>query len=308
MDRQSHSARSKRDVQRALLRWHDVHGMHAPWRESRDPYHALVAAVMAQQTQMSRVLPSYERFLAAFPTLDTLGAASRADVIRVWVGMGYNQRAVRLHESARTIAARGWPRTASELAQIGGIGPFTAAIVASFAFGEPAACVDTNVRRVLGRITGDDRIARRALQALADDWLVRDDTARWNQALMDYGASVCTARPRCDACIISRWCASRERYGAPTARVAEGLAAYQAAKREPARPKFEETSRYARGRIIDALRALPPGRAITVERLRASISNGSGPIDAAIFAGYVDALEAVGLLARRRGNRVSLPD
>jgi A/G-specific adenine glycosylase len=309
MDWQAHSPRSKRAVQRALLRWHEANGMHAPWRDSRDPYQALVAAVMAQQTQMSRVLPSYERFIAAFPTLDALASASRADVIRVWAGMGYNQRAVRLHEAARTIVARGWPRAASQLARIDGIGPFTAAIVASFAFGEPAACVDTNVRRVLGRITGDETAAPRAWQAIADGWLAQDDPARWNQALMDYGASVCAARPRCEACVISRWCASRERYAAPTTLVAEERSDYRVARpRGPARPRFEETARYARGRIIDALRALPPGDAIAVEALRRSIGNGSGPIEASIFSGYIDALEAAGLLARRGRGRVALPD
>ena len=93
-------------VQRALLDWHRRHGMRAPWRDSGDPYHALVAAVMAQQTQMSRVMPSYDRFITAFPTLEALAAASPADVIRVWAGMGYNQRAVRLHQFGRGAAIR----------------------------------------------------------------------------------------------------------------------------------------------------------------------------------------------------------
>src|SRR5581483_3500503 len=132
-----------RRVQRTLLRWHEHNGLRAPWRESRDPYQALVAAMMAQQTQMSRVLASYERFLAAFPTLEALASATVGDVIRVWRGMGYNARATRLHRAAQRIAAEGWPRRAEELSLVPGIGPFTAAIVASFAFGEQAACVDT---------------------------------------------------------------------------------------------------------------------------------------------------------------------
>ena len=298
-------------VQDALLAWHHDHGMHAPWRESADPYQALVAAVMAQQTQMSRVVPAYERFVAAFPTIESLAAASRGDVIRVWVGMGYNQRAVRLHNAARAIAASGWPRDAASLAEIDGIGPFTAAIIASFAFAAPAACVDTNVRRVLGRIIGDEAINGRRLQALADSWLVTDQPARWNQALMDYGARVCTSRPKCDECVVARWCASRERYvTAPLSLVAEERVVYEARPRRVKKPhpRFEDTARYARGRIVDALRALAPGESVSVGELRTTIVNGSGPIDASVFDGYIDALERAGLLSRRSRNTVSLPE
>ena len=183
--------------------------MHAPWRESGDPYEVLVAAVMAQQTQMSRVMPSYERFVAAFPTVESLAEASAGDVIRVWAGMGYNQRAIRLHRAARTIVDGGWPHDAASLAQIDGIGPFTAAIIASFAFSQPAACVDTNVRRVLGRLVGDETVDGKRLQSLADGMLAVREPARWNQAVMDYGARVCTVRPKCGECVVARWCPSR---------------------------------------------------------------------------------------------------
>lgn len=266
-------------VQRALLAWHDAHAMPAPWRAAADPYACLVAAMMAQQTQMSRVIPSYERFTAAFPTLDALAAASAGDVIRVWVGMGYNQRAIRLHRAARTIVRDGWPRDAASLALIPGIGPFTAAIVASFAFGEPAACVDTNVRRVLGRLAGDETIDGSALQRLADASLARLHPARWNQALMDYGATVCTSRPKCGECVVARNCASRARYAAPPAlMVAEERAPYDARpKRKSKAPEtpFEGSTRYYRGRIIDVLRDLPRGATVRIEDLPARIANGA---------------------------------
>jgi len=155
--------------------------MRAPWRESGDPYRVLVAAVMAQQTQMSRVIACYARFIGAFPTVESLARASRAEVIRAWAGMGYNQRAVRLHEAARAVVAGGWPRDADALARIPGIGPFTAAIIASFAFGRPAACVDTNVRRVLGRLAGDEAMSPAAMQRLADAALARRAPARWRK-------------------------------------------------------------------------------------------------------------------------------
>ena len=296
-----------RKVQTALLAWHAQNALRAPWRESGDPYEALVAAVMAQQTQMSRVMPSYERFVAAFPTIDALAAASRGDVIRVWAGMGYNQRAVRLHNAALQIAKHGWPHDAESLEQIDGIGPFTAAIIASFAFGQPAACVDTNVRRVLGRLAGDDTIDGRRLQDLADASIAVEHPARWNQAVMDYGARVCTVRPKCGECVVATWCASRERYAAASlAKVAEPRAAYTVQRKKP-EPRFEESARYFRGRIIDALRELPPGATMRIADLPTRVVNGATPPSPDQIAEYVAALERHGLLVVR-GKRVSLPD
>ena len=304
------------EIQRALLAWHREHGMHAPWRESGDPYLTLVAAVMAQQTQISRVMPSYERFVAAFPTVEMLAAASTGDVIRVWAGMGYNSRAVRLRRAACTVVEHGWPRDAASLARIDGIGPFTAAIIASFAFGEPAACVDTNVRRVLGRISGDEGIDGKPLQLLADEMLAADEPARWNQAVMDYGARVCTIRPRCADCVVSRWCASRDRYlaPAPLLRIAEEHSAYDAAASpagRPSKPKretpFAGSARYYRGRIIDALRSLPPGEALPLAALPALLANGVAAPPAEEIDALVEALERAGLLVAR-DRAISLPD
>lgn len=295
-------------VRRALLDWHRRHGLRAPWRESGDPYHALVAAVMAQQTQMSRVMPSYERFIATFPTVDALASASPAEVIRAWAGMGYNQRAVRLHRAARQIAASGWPREADELARIDGIGPFTAAIISSFAFGEPAACVDTNVRRVLGRLAGDESIDGRPLQLLADAAMSRRAPARWNQALMDYGARVCTTRPRCGECVVAEWCPSRSRYAEPATRVADERSTY-AARRAPKPPQtpFEDSPRYYRGRIIDVLRDLPPGETVRIDDLPRLIANGRAAPSPAATRELLHALERAGLAIVRDG-AASLPE
>ncbi|MBF6599985.1 MAG: A/G-specific adenine glycosylase [Dehalococcoidia bacterium] len=269
------------EVQRALLAWHRRHGMGAPWRTSRDPYHALVAAVMAQQTQMARVLPAYERFLAAFPTAEALAGATTADVIRAWSGMGYNQRALRLRAAARIVVVDGWPREMEALSTIDGIGPFTAAVVASFAFGRPAACIDTNVRRVLGRLAGEERITPAALRRLAGEALVVRKPARWNQALMDYGARICTPRPKCDACVVAEWCASRasktrgtkDELPSDGRRVAEERATYEidtTPKRMQQRrrvPADDAARRYYRGRTIDLLRGLAPGGCIDVDAL-----------------------------------------
>lgn len=314
------------DIQRELLAWHREDGLRAPWRESGDPYEVLVAAVMAQQTQMSRVMPSFERFIAAFPSVESLAAVSLGEVIRVWAGMGYNQRAVRLHRAARTIVADGWPHDAASLARIDGIGPFTAAIIASFAFGEAAACVDTNVRRVLGRLAGDEGIDGKRLQALADGVLTADEPARWNQAVMDYGARVCVPRPKCGECVIARWCPSRERDAAaavprtarriavgaqpaaPAHRVADERVAYGATPRaRKPQPKFKGSSRYYRGRIVDALRGLAPGASLAVARLPGLIANGDPALSVDEVRELVAALEQHGLVMVARG-RVALPD
>jgi A/G-specific adenine glycosylase len=300
-----HRIKSLPAVQRALLDWHAEHALQAPWRMSGDPYECLVAAVMAQQTQMSRVMPAYERFIAAYPTIESLAASSLADVIRVWAGMGYNQRAVRLHSAAHQIAESGWPHDAAALAGIPGIGPFTAAIIASFAFGEPAACVDTNVRRVLGRLAGDEDLSARDLQLLADASMPRDAPAPWNQTVMDYGARVCTPRPKCGECVVRRWCASRASFASPPLRrVAEQRLAYRNTQK-PAKQPYTQSDRYYRGRIIDLLRALPPGATLAQRRLPALLD--APHLTSANVSALVDALIAHGLIVRRQG-RITLPD
>ena len=292
-------------VQRALLDWHDAHRMHAPWRDSGDPYQCLVAAVMAQQTQMSRVMSLYARFTQAFPTVEALAAASPGEVIRAWQGMGYNQRAVRLHRAAREIVAGGWPRDAAALAKISGIGPFTAAIIASFAFGEPAACVDTNVQRVLGRLAGEPSIGGARLQRLADASMAAEHPARWNQALMDYGAAICGVRPKCGECVVRRWCASRSMFEAPAGVVAEERPLYRRAKATKTE-RFEASRRYLRGRIVDALRASPPGAWVTAGSIARAIRNEHVAPTAEDVRAMLSELERQGL-AETSGGRARLP-
>jgi A/G-specific adenine glycosylase len=175
-------------VEEALFAWYSQNKRDLPWRRTRDPYAVLVSEVMLQQTQAARVVPRFERWLERWPTAAALADASRADVIREWQGLGYNRRAVALHEAARQIAAEGWP---ADLTDLPGVGPYTAAAVRNFAWGEPVLPVDTNVRRVRER-TGF------AFSPAA------------GQALMDLGARVCLARiPRCDECPLAGDCPSR---------------------------------------------------------------------------------------------------
>ena len=171
-----------------LLAWHRTSARDLPWRRSRDPYAILVSEVMLQQTQVERVVPRYLGWLERWPTVDALAAATAADVIRAWQGLGYNRRAVNLHRAAQSVARDGWP---ADLTTLPGVGRYTAAAVRCFALGDDVLPVDVNVERVLRR-TGHRFSAASA------------------QALMDLGATVCLARiPRCDHCPLASECPSR---------------------------------------------------------------------------------------------------
>jgi A/G-specific adenine glycosylase len=179
-----------RPMESLLLAWYSENGRDLPWRRTRDPYAILVSEVMSQQTQVERVVSRWRRWLDRWPTVEALAAASPADVIREWQGLGYNRRALNLHRAAQEIAARGWP---ADLTELPGVGRYTADAVGRFAFGQPVLPVDVNVRRVAGR-TGVSFSPAAA------------------QALMDLGATVCLARvPRCGACPLAGECPSRGR-------------------------------------------------------------------------------------------------
>jgi A/G-specific adenine glycosylase len=227
----------------ALLEWYARERRALPWRRTTDPYAILVSEVMLQQTQVARVVPRYLEWLGRWPDVASLSAASRSEVLAAWVGLGYNRRAIALHRAARVVARDGWP---ADLTTLPGVGPYTAAAVASFAFGAEVAAVDTNVRRAASRL------GRGSPEAL----LARERAAEWNQAAMELGATVCTARaPRCGACPVAAWCSSAG---------SESLSA-----RSPRRARtgrFEDSNRWVRGRIVAALAAgeglpdVPPER------------------------------------------------
>lgn len=241
-----------RRLQRALLEWYGQHGSDFPWRDSRDPYAALVAGVCSQQTQMSRVLPLWERWMAAFPALEDAASAGRAEVLRAWDGAGYPRRAVALRDAARICAEEHGgelPRDPEALLALPGVGPFTAAIVRCFGWGDAAVAIDTNVVRVLGRLLhGDLQPAKEtpaaAIIETATRLLPRNDVVRWNPALMDYGAKVCLPRPRCEACVVAELCAARPRFERG-----------ETATPVRAQARFDGSDRQWRGRILRALRA-----------------------------------------------------
>jgi len=208
------AAPARRAFRRRLLTWYRRHGRDLPWRRTRNPYRVLVSEVMLQQTQVSRVIPKYREWLRRYPSLEALAAAPAGEVREAWYPLGYNIRPLRLRTIARTVVRRHGgrlPRSRDGLLALEGIGAYTAGAVLSFAFGQDTAILDTNVRRVLRRVwVGEDRPVRdRALWDLAERLLPRGRTYDFNQALMDLGATVCTARrPRCGACPLSRMCAS----------------------------------------------------------------------------------------------------
>jgi len=207
---------------RALLRWFRAHARDLPWRATRDPYHVLVSEFMLQQTQVSRVMDYYDRFLARFDTVERLARARPAAVRDAWEGLGYYRRAENLHRLARTVVreyAGRIPADPEILRTLPGVGRFTAGAVATFAYERRAAAVDTNVARVLVRVFRNGRRLReREVWLLAERVLPRDRRVAWefNQAMMDLGATICVARsPRCDGCPVRSACsyAARRRGG-----------------------------------------------------------------------------------------------
>jgi A/G-specific adenine glycosylase len=214
----------------ALLAWYAENARDLPWRHTHDPYAILVSEVMLQQTQVARVVPRYLAWLERWPTVATLAAATPAEVITAWSGLGYNRRAVLLHRCAGEVAVRGaFPREPRELERLAGVGPYTAAAIACFAFGAQIAAPDTNARRVLGRACGATEVAPPPGRAY-----------EWNQALFDLGREVCIARtPRCGVCPLAPECPSRGMTFAPLRR----------------QSRFEGSFRQRRARLLRAIAA-----------------------------------------------------
>ncbi len=200
-------------VRRALLAWYDAHGRELPWRRTSDPYCVWVSEVMLQQTRVAAVVDYYQRFLARFPTIHALAAASEADVLARWSGLGYYRRARMLHAAAKFVVDEFGgkvPNTEVSLRKLPGIGRYTAAAIASIAFGEATAVVDGNVERVLSRIQGAVPASGEIYWQTANVWLSRKRPGDWNQAMMELGATVCLpGEPKCLVCPVRRWCATQ---------------------------------------------------------------------------------------------------
>ena len=209
----------------ALLAWYGVHRRELPWRATRDPYCIWVSEVMLQQTRVAAVLEHYRRFLEAFPTVSALAAASEAEVLAQWSGLGYYRRARMMHRAAQVIVREHGgrlPASAAALRALPGFGAYTAAAVASIAFGEPTAAVDGNVERVLARVAGwsaaEPGFAVR-VRALAGELADPERPGDYNQAIMELGATVCLPRaPLCLQCVWQPWCQTRGEHTMPARR------------------------------------------------------------------------------------------
>ena len=248
-------------LQAALLRWFDENRRDLPWRHTCDPYAILVSEVMLQQIQVVRAIPFYLAFLDRFPTLDALATAPLADAIRVWGDLGRYRRVVNLHRTARLIVAEHHgvvPREVDVLRQLPGIGPYTAGAVACFAYEDPVAFLDTNMRRVLrrfllGAVVEKSAAVDKHVHRLAEAAVPTDRAWAWNQGLMEFGALHCTARrPRCDSCPVQASCSAFSDIGLEALtrrpRSADGSPPY----------RYEESNRYYRGRVLARLRDHSP--------------------------------------------------
>ncbi len=233
-------------VRTALLDWYEADHRSFPWRETTDPYAILVSEVMSQQTQLSRVVEAWHDFLDRWPDVESLSAAERGDVVAFWSdhSLGYNNRATYLHEAANRVVEEfdgQFPESPAELQELQGVGPYTANAVASFAFDNGDAVVDTNVKRVLYRafdVPDDDDAFERAASAL----MPAGESRAWNNAVMELGGVACEKTPSCDAagCPWREWCRAYETgdFTAPDV---------------PTQPEFEGSRRQMRGRVVRTL-------------------------------------------------------
>ena len=296
----------------SLLAWFAHHGRSTlPWRRNREPYAIVVSEFMLQQTQVERVIPAFESFLERFPGFGALARGSRADVLRAWKGLGYNGRAIRLHELGRVVAGRSngaLPRDVASLRALPGIGAYTAAAVAAFAFDEDVIAVDTNVKRIVHRyrfgVEWPPKATGTELAAEARRWLPPGSAYAFNSALMDLGATICTARtPRCLVCPLRRSCAA-----APleASRIAALAQAHRGRRSPQESVAFVRSTRYLRGRVIDRLRALAPEERISLLDLESELSAAIEPHGSETFRRIVADLAREGALEETTGT-VCLP-
>jgi len=263
------------EFRRRVFDWYELHRRALPWRDVTDPYAVLVSEVMLQQTGVDRVILIYKEFLERFPTFGALADAPRREVLRAWAGLGYNRRAVHLHECAQVIVREHeghLPDDAAMLRRLPGIGPYTTAAILSFAFHRDVPTVDTNIRRVLGRITFGHPVGDRELAAVATRLVPAGRSSDWNQALMDFGSLQCVSvNPRCLICPLLDLCATvaqtDDTSAPPARRIAERAEQYLGSRR------------FYRGRIVACLRDLPAGASISPEELLRTVKPDATPAE-----------------------------
>jgi A/G-specific adenine glycosylase len=269
-----------------------------PWRSTRDPWAVLVSETMSQQTQLSRVVPAYHRFLGLFPDPSGCASAPLGDVLIAWEGMGYNRRARDLHRTARIVVAEhggAVPDDLEALLALPGVGPYTARAVLAFAFERDVGVIDTNAGRILSRAVSGSRLRPAAAQALVDAMVPAGRGWSFGQALLDLGATVCTARaPACPACPLRRRCAWSGA-GHPDPDPASGSAGVSFAQ-----SRFAGSDRQGRGRLVAALRRGPLPAEVPA-------TAAGWPDDAARAGRIAEGLVAEGLAVRDGTGTMRLP-
>ncbi|MDW8271849.1 MAG: A/G-specific adenine glycosylase [Bacteroidota bacterium] len=289
-------------MRQRLRRWFAAHRRDLPWRRvPRQPYHVLVAEIMLQQTQVWRVEPAFERFIERFPTIAALAAAPRAEVLRAWQGLGYNRRAVFLHECA-TVVCQQYngviPPDYAQLRSLPGVGDYTARAILAFAYEQDVAVVDVNVHRVLSRFfelqaTEADLLPLPTVHRLAAELLPRGGARWWNEALMDLGSLVCVRRsPRCAACPLARCCASAN-------------SMQPAPRRQRQEPTYRGLPRRLwRGKLVELLRQRPVW---TLQEIACALFGTPTSADLEWLEALALGLHRDGLVSFRQDGRVGLP-
>lgn len=285
-------------LSRPLLQWFKKYGRALPWRETQDPYRILVSEIMLQQTQVSRVLGYYERWFKVFPTWKALAKATNAEVIHAWAGLGYNRRGLMLRDIAKQIVEHGVPQSEAEWQTLKGIGPYTAAALAAFSLHAYTMPVDTNIRRVLGRVllntpfaqgSDDERIRTAAVAAFPRRG------AYWNvpQALFDLAVLTCKKRPECEQCPLRASCPAAKGFLAGTTEIPK--ASVKKAK-ETIHSGKSHPDRIYRGRILRLVREHPGIMESTVGK-KVDLSF-TAKTDAAWMRAMIDRLEQDGMITR----------
>ncbi len=277
----------------ALLVWFRAHAPEDPWRRTaHDPYTVLVSEIMLQQTQASRVADVFPVFLRRFPDVRWLAESSRADVVRAWTGLGYNRRAVALHEAARVIVRDNGgevPADLPSLLSLPGVGPYTAGAVASIAFGVATPAIDTNVGKVMARLAfgaEPDEVPSSSIVEAAGVWLALETPGDWNQAVMNLGREICRPTPRCHACPLAPACRFK----------ASGRSGRRSGRTQPV---FAGSMRQVRGGIVRELSAR--GRSTPTHAVAGALGVPPVRVDAA-----ADALAREGLIERTPSGRLRL--
>lgn len=239
-----------------LLEWYKTHKRDLPWRKTTDPYKILVSEVMLQQTQVDRVIPKYQAFLKEFPSAQELAKAPPAKVLRLWSGLGYNRRAMNLLAAARELSTsidRGaLPDTVEAWRALPGIGQYTASAVMAFAENKPVTVIDTNIRRIFFRmfIGKPKKSWEDTIKEIASRLVPEGKSRDWHNALMDFGATVCMAKPRCDICPFRKQCTAVTKYR----QTPEQLETIARKTFKTTQTPFKGSNRYYRGQIITMLR------------------------------------------------------